>query len=296
MATAKNTILKKSNKPPVKKSDSIEKKSGKKSLWVGLGVLVLMLTGGGIVLVIKNETKKEEEEAKEKAAKADQVAQSIQNNSNQSSSTVKKNSQSNKASVTTPEVKEVSTAEVTKAVIATLSQTQAEAIAESFRRATYITQISDYGNNWPLLVTTLAKLKTAKDYELVNAVFLQISFVDRLKGEVSQSLVNKLTSTFGKYNAYRQLITKEFIRIGLKQQADGKWSLYGLGNHGDNRGRLVKAKSSLVALHKKTNEYKCFPEGCLIGHIYNIDEDGSTEIVNKEGVYYVPTESLTFAN
>lgn len=143
---------------------------------------------------------------------------------------VKKATSKSTSSTTTTTPSQASVV-TTSALVATMTQATAAKLAEALRRATYIRNTDDYGKNWGLLLGSLALIKNIKDYTLVNNIFLQVDLSDRLlNNTVSMSIVSKTMAGFGKYNAYKIGLTKEFIRIGLKLTADGKWSLNGLGS------------------------------------------------------------------
>ena len=164
---------------------------------------------------------------------------------------------------------------------------KASKVAEQIRRATYINKRDDYGNNWPILVNALATIKNIKDYELVNKEYLKIGFV-------SKTIVTHLLSTFGQFNAYRLVLTKEFLRIGLKQSADGKWSLNGLGNLSNTQGRGVITIAPVIALvnNKRANQY--FEQGVVIGHELSRANGVSKILTPRKNIIYAPSQSLAY--
>lgn len=194
----------------------VENKSQTKYKVIGAGVGVAFAIGVGYLLYSRMHAEPVVEESNSINPIQDKKATSVsKSNSQSTSSTSTPNPSAPNASVS---------------VNATITNATAAKLSEALRRATYIRTVDDYGKNWGLLLGSLALIKNVKDYTLVNNIFLQIDLADRVTGAVSKSIVTKTMEGFGKYNAYKIGLTKEYIRIGLKLSTDGKWSLNGLGS------------------------------------------------------------------
>lgn len=249
-----------------------KKKKGNTTVKVVVaGTILLGGIGIGILLYRQNKKKAEFPELPDTNVKP---------SSTSSSTTVKSNTKSSTPQPTTTTVVKSGP---------TLTAAMAAKIAEEIRRATYIQVKDDYGKNWPFLVQAISLLKNVDDYKLVNAEYQKIGFV-------AKTIVTHLLTTYGQYNAYRQRLVTEFQRMGLKQSADGKWSLSGLGkpSGGNVLGRRVATTAPIVAVRAFDNSMYQIGAGDYVGEEITRRDEISTVLNADNSVIYVPSTTLQY--
>jgi hypothetical protein len=170
-----------------------------------------------------------------------------------------------------------------------LTDAEALDVAKQIRAANYIAYRTPSQRDQAIiagakkLIPALYRMNNIQDYVSVNNHFLKIGF-----DLVRKSIVTKTFETYGAYPGTRAIITKHFVRMGLKHNPDGKWTLSGL----DGIGCPKHSVENVYGLCEQSQEQIFVPANSYVGQAFQ-EHDEITHVVSPSGLTMLyPSKSI----
>lgn len=134
------------------------------------------------------------------------------------------------------------------------------------------------------VIASLKQIKSVSDYSSVNDYYKSIPII-------SKTIVNDLLSyAFAKNDTAKEQIKNEFLRIGLKINDSGVWSLQGIRLYKD----LITIRPTVVI--DSYNHRITVPRNTILGDEIKVANGTTWFKTVDSGILRVPTQDVKYAN